>query len=92
MSGHPHRGRRRHCGASGVVSLTATSGDLQMQSTASIDVGGTLLQVMDQNAAAPRRVALRAAGDVVLAAGSRVNLAGSRSAPAGVSTSQAEAS
>ena len=69
---------------SGVVSLTATSGDLQMQSTASIDVGGTLLQVMDQNAAAPGgAVALRAAGDVVLAAGSRVNLAGSRSAPAG---------
>jgi filamentous hemagglutinin len=69
---------------SGIVSVIATGGDLELGGTASINVAGTLLQAVNQQAASPGgAVSLSAAGNVSLDSGSNVSVAGEQSAPAG---------
>jgi filamentous hemagglutinin len=68
----------------GVVTLNATAGDLHLGSGSAIDVAGTLLQAVDQSAAAPGgTIALSASGNVTLDAGSTLNVSGEQIAPAG---------
>ncbi|HTB66252.1 MAG TPA: filamentous hemagglutinin family protein [Steroidobacteraceae bacterium] len=68
----------------GVVTLTATSGDLHLGAGSTIDVAGILLQAADQSAPAPGgTIALSASGNVTLDAGSTLNVSGEQVAPAG---------
>jgi len=69
---------------SGIVSLTASNGDLQIGGKGTITVAGTLLAAVDQTAPSPGgSIALSATGDVTLGSGTTVNVAGERVAPAG---------
>ncbi|HEY2684640.1 MAG TPA: filamentous hemagglutinin N-terminal domain-containing protein, partial [Steroidobacteraceae bacterium] len=69
---------------SGLVTLNATNGDLDLGSKASIDTSGAQLSVGSQTAATPGgSVSLQASGAVSLASGSRVSVSGIQSAPAG---------
>ena len=69
---------------SGLVALTAGSGDLHLASTATIDAAGTMVGIMNQNVASPGgSVALTASGNVTADAGSSINVAGAGAAPAG---------
>jgi hypothetical protein len=69
---------------SGIVTLTATTGNLQIGSTGSISVAGTLLSAVDRTAPSPGgTIALNAPGDVTLATGSTLSVAGDEVAPAG---------
>ena len=69
---------------SGIVTLSATGGDLHIGSTGSINVGGTLLQAVNRSAASPGgTIALSATGDVSLDPGSTISVAGEQVAPAG---------
>jgi hypothetical protein len=69
---------------SGIVSLSAGGGDLDLAGTASINAAGTLLQAVDRSAPSPGgSVLLAASGNVDLGAGSTVNVAGEQQAPAG---------
>jgi filamentous hemagglutinin len=69
---------------SGLVYLNATAGDLELGGTGSIDVAGTMLQAVNQQAASPGgMVALSASGNLVLDAGSMISVAGEQQAPAG---------
>jgi filamentous hemagglutinin family protein len=69
---------------SGIVSLNASGGDLELGATGSINVGGTLLQAVNQQAPSPGgTVALSASGNVTLNAGSMISVAGEQEAPAG---------
>ena len=68
----------------GVVTLTATAGDIHLGGGSAIDVAGTLLQAVDQSAPAPGgTIALAASGNVTLDPGSTLNVSGERIAPAG---------
>ncbi len=63
---------------SGVVSLTATGGDLSLGGSASINVAGVLLTAVDQSAPSPGgMVYLNATGNISTAAGSKINVSGS---------------
>jgi filamentous hemagglutinin len=69
---------------SGLVYMNATGGDLELGGSGSINVAGTLLQAVNQQAASPGGViALTASGNVALDAGSTINVAGEQQAPAG---------
>jgi len=69
---------------SGIVSLAASGGDLDLAGTAAINAAGTLLQAVDRSAPSPGgSVLLAATGNVELATGSTVNVAGEQQAPAG---------
>jgi filamentous hemagglutinin family protein len=69
---------------SGIVSLSATGGDLELGRTGTIDVSGTLLQAVNRQAPSPGgMVTLSATGNLSLDAGSKVNVAGKGVAPAG---------
>jgi filamentous hemagglutinin family protein len=69
---------------SGIVSLTATGGDIQIDGKGSISVAGTLLQAADQSAPSPGgTIALSATGNVTLGSGTTLNVSGERVAPAG---------
>jgi filamentous hemagglutinin len=69
---------------SGIVSLNALGGDLELGPTSSINVGGTLLQAVNQQAPSPGgTIALSASGNLTLDAGSMINVAGEQLAPAG---------
>jgi filamentous hemagglutinin family protein len=69
---------------SGLVSLDASGGDLELGRTGSINVAGTLLQAVNRQAPSPGGViALNASGNVTLDSGSTINVAGEGVAPAG---------
>jgi filamentous hemagglutinin len=69
---------------SGLVYLNAIGGDLELGGAGSINVAGTLLQAVDQQAASPGGVvALAASGNLTLDAGSMISVAGEQQAPAG---------
>jgi filamentous hemagglutinin family protein len=69
---------------SGLVTLNATNGGLHLSPTASIDVAGTMVTVLDQHAGTPGgAVTLAASGNVTLDANSTINVAGAGAAPAG---------
>jgi filamentous hemagglutinin len=69
---------------SGLVFLNASGGDLELGSTGVINVAGTLLQAVNQQAPSPGgTIALGASGNVTLDAGSTVSVAGEQLAPAG---------
>jgi filamentous hemagglutinin len=69
---------------SGRVFLNATGGDLELGSGGSIDVSGTLLQAVNQQAPSPGgSVVLNALGNISLLPGSVINVAGEQVAPAG---------
>jgi filamentous hemagglutinin len=69
---------------SGVVSLSATGGDLDLRSTASINTAGTLLLAVNRSAASPGGIInLNATGNVLLEAGSKLDVSGKQMAPAG---------
>jgi len=69
---------------SGLVFLNASGGNLELGSTGSINVGGTLLQAVNQQAPSPGgTIALSASGNVTLDAGSKIGVAGEQQAPAG---------
>jgi filamentous hemagglutinin len=69
---------------SGIVTLDATVGNLQIGSTGSINVAGTLLAAVDRTAASPGgTISLSAPGNVTLASGSTLSIAGEEVAPAG---------
>jgi filamentous hemagglutinin len=69
---------------SGIVALNATTGDLQIGSTGSINVAGTLLAAVDRTAASPGgTISLSAPGNITLASGSKLNVSGEQAAPAG---------
>lgn len=68
----------------GVVKLRATAGDIHLGAGSSIDVSGTLLQAVNQSAAAPGgTIALDASGNVALDSGSALKVSGAGAAPAG---------
>jgi filamentous hemagglutinin family protein len=68
----------------GVVRLTASSGDVHLGAGSLIDVGGTLLQAVDQSAPAPGgTIAVSATGNVTLDDGSTLKVSGEEIAPAG---------
>jgi filamentous hemagglutinin family protein len=68
----------------GVVRMVATSGDVHLGAGSMIDVGGTLLQAVDQSAPAPGgTIEVNATGYVTLDAGSTLRVSGEEVAPAG---------
>jgi filamentous hemagglutinin len=69
---------------SGLVFMNAGGGDLELGSSGSINVAGTLLQAVNQQAPSPGgMIALTASGNVTLDAGSMLSVAGEQQAPAG---------
>jgi len=69
---------------SGLVYLNAAGGDLELGGSGSINVAGTLLQAVNQQAPSPGgMIALTASGNVTLDAGSLISVAGEQQAPAG---------
>ena len=69
---------------SGLVTLLATTGNLHLTSTASINTAGTTVQAVDQTEATPGgAISLAATGNVTLDAGSKISVAGIGAAPAG---------
>lgn len=69
---------------SGIVSLTATAGDVQIGGKGSISVAGTLLQAVNQSAPTPGgTIALNATGNILLGSGTTLNVSGEQVAPAG---------
>ena len=69
---------------SGLVYMNASGGDFELGGSGSINVAGTLLQAVDQQAPSPGgSVALTASGNVTLDAGSMISVAGEQQAPAG---------
>jgi filamentous hemagglutinin family protein len=69
---------------SGIVSLTATAGDVQIGGKGSITVAGTLLQAVNQSAPTPGgTIAISATGNVMLGSGTTLNVSGEQVAPAG---------
>ena len=68
----------------GVVTLTATAGDIHLGTGSVITTAGTLLQAVDQSAPAPGgTIALAATGNVTLDSGSMLSVSGEQLAPAG---------
>src|SRR5208283_2574593 len=69
---------------SGLVSLVASGGDLSLGSAASINVAGTVIQVLNQTAPSPGgSVQLSATSNLSTASGSLISVAGEQAAPAG---------
>jgi filamentous hemagglutinin len=69
---------------SGLVYINATGGNLELGGSGSINVAGTLLQAVNQQAPSPGgSIALTASGNVTLDAGSTISVAGEQQAPAG---------
>jgi hypothetical protein len=67
---------------SGIVTLTATGGDIQIGNSGSITVAGTLLQAVDQSAPSPGgSIALSATGNVSLGSNTMLNVSGEQVAP-----------
>jgi len=69
---------------SGIVSLTATAGDVQIGGKGSITVAGTLLYAVGQSAPTPGgSITLSSPGNVTLGSGTTMNVSGEQLAPAG---------